>query len=95
MRHNLSDLLANSFSIDLDIKRLVFTLSKSILRSIPPVSSIKMAVSSDPKLDKFDVLQTSYKTVMDHGLRCDVLVPKARHEGKRPVIVNFHGGGLV
>ncbi|KAJ5980608.1 hypothetical protein N7481_007906 [Penicillium waksmanii] len=54
-----------------------------------------MEVPSDPKIDNFDILQTIYKTVIDHGIRCDILVPKARHEGKRPVIVNFHGGGLV
>lgn len=54
-----------------------------------------MVVPSDPKIDDFDILQTSYKTVTDHGIRCDILVPKTRHEGKRPVIVNFHGGGLV
>lgn len=55
-----------------------------------------MAIPSDPKIENFDVLQTSYKTIKDHGIRCDILVPKTRtHEGKRPVIVNFHGGGLV
>jgi len=56
---------------------------------------ITMTVPSDPKIDGFEVIQTSYKKIEDHGIRCDILIPKAKHEGKRPVIINFHDGGLV
>ncbi|KAJ5242769.1 uncharacterized protein N7469_001096 [Penicillium citrinum] len=54
-----------------------------------------MTVPSDPKIDGFEVIQTSYKKIEDHRIRCDILIPKAKHERKRPVIINFHGGGLV
>lgn len=47
------------------------------------------------KLDNFDLIQTEYKHVQDHGIRTDVLVPQTAFRGKRPVIVRFHGGGLV
>lgn len=46
----------------------------------------------------FNVIQANYKTVGDHNIRADFLVPKSLTEkgsGKRPVIVRFHGGGLV
>ncbi|KFH41066.1 isoprenylcysteine alpha-carbonyl methylesterase ICMEL2-like protein [Hapsidospora chrysogenum ATCC 11550] len=52
-----------------------------------------MNVPSDPKLDGFDVLQTTYKTVQGHGIRVDILIPKKPSKpGKHPVIVRFHGG---
>ncbi|KAJ5594267.1 uncharacterized protein N7459_000475 [Penicillium hispanicum] len=54
-----------------------------------------MTIASHPKLDGFAVLQTSYKTVGDHGIRADILVPQTSHAGKRPTILHFHGGGLV
>lgn len=54
-----------------------------------------MAITSDPKLDGFDVLQTNFKHVGGHPIRADVLVPQKPHTGKRPVILHFHGGGLV
>ena len=55
-----------------------------------------MDVPSDPKLDGFDVLQTTYKTVQGHGIRVDILIPKKPSKpGKHPVIVRFHGGAWV
>lgn len=54
-----------------------------------------MSIPSDPKIDNFDILQTPYKKIGDHEIRCDILVPKSAYDGKRPVIINFHGGGLV
>lgn len=43
----------------------------------------------------FDLIQPNYKHFGDHGIRADILVPQSPHTGKRPVIVRFHGGGLV
>ncbi|KAJ6111906.1 hypothetical protein N7523_007967 [Penicillium sp. IBT 18751x] len=54
-----------------------------------------MAIPSSPKLDGFDILQTNFKHVGDHPIRTDILVPQKPHTGKRPVILRFHGGGLV
>lgn len=54
-----------------------------------------MDIPADPKLDGFDILQASYKTVESHEIRVDVLIPRTAHIGKRPTIVRFHGGGLV
>ncbi|KAL4866227.1 hypothetical protein BDV12DRAFT_138336 [Aspergillus spectabilis] len=54
-----------------------------------------MPSAPDPRFEGFDILQTTYKHVGDHGIRADVLVPKTPYSGKRPVIIRFHGGGLV
>ncbi|KFG81125.1 hypothetical protein MANI_014530 [Metarhizium anisopliae] len=47
------------------------------------------------KLQGLKVLQTPYKTIAHHEIRTDVLVPETPLSGKRPVIVRFHGGGLI
>ncbi|KAJ5162143.1 hypothetical protein N7492_007535 [Penicillium capsulatum] len=55
-----------------------------------------MAVPNDPtKLDGFDVIQAPYKSVGDHEIRTDIVVPQGTSNGKRPVILRFHGGGLA
>ncbi|KAJ5288829.1 hypothetical protein N7478_001859 [Penicillium angulare] len=54
-----------------------------------------MKIPSDPKIDGFDILQTPYKRIGENDIRCDVLVPRTSFQGKRPVIIRWHGGGLV
>ncbi|KAJ5116191.1 hypothetical protein N7456_000539 [Penicillium angulare] len=54
-----------------------------------------MAIPSDPKIDGFDILQAPYKRVGENDIRCDVLVPRTPFQGQRPVIIRWHGGGLV
>ncbi|KAJ6172650.1 hypothetical protein N7470_001717 [Penicillium chermesinum] len=54
-----------------------------------------MVIPTDPKFEGFELLQTPYKTVQGHDIRVDVLVPRTSVTGKRPIIVRFHGGGLV
>lgn len=54
-----------------------------------------MAIPSDPKLNGFDLIQTNYKSIGDHGLRTDILIPQTEYDGARPLIVRVHGGGLV
>ncbi|OJJ48723.1 hypothetical protein ASPZODRAFT_130840 [Penicilliopsis zonata CBS 506.65] len=51
--------------------------------------------SSEDKLAGFDLMQTNYKTVDEHAIRADLIIPQKAGSGKRPVIVHFHGGGLV
>ncbi|KAH8423422.1 uncharacterized protein LDX57_001183 [Aspergillus melleus] len=54
--------------------------------------------TSNANLDKFanfDVIQTAYKKVQDYEIRADFVIPKSKFTGKRPVIVRFHGGGLI
>ncbi|KAL4978839.1 Alpha/Beta hydrolase protein [Aspergillus desertorum] len=48
-----------------------------------------------PKFKGFDLIQATYKSVGDHAIRVDVLVPQTPARGQRPTIVRFHGGGLV
>ncbi|KAL4899926.1 hypothetical protein BDW74DRAFT_162707, partial [Aspergillus multicolor] len=48
-----------------------------------------------PKFKGFDLIQATYKHVGEHGIRVDVLIPETPTTGKRPVVVRFHGGGLV
>ncbi|KAF3390209.1 hypothetical protein F1880_009192 [Penicillium rolfsii] len=54
-----------------------------------------MAIPSNPKLNGFDIIQTNYKSIGDHGIRADVLIPQTEYAGSRPVIVRIHGGGLM
>ncbi|KAJ5336356.1 hypothetical protein MYU51_012285 [Penicillium brevicompactum] len=54
-----------------------------------------MATTTSPKLAGLDLVQATYKKVNDHEIRTDILIPQKAHAGKRPVIIRFHGGGLV
>ncbi|KAJ5306101.1 hypothetical protein N7508_005116 [Penicillium antarcticum] len=54
-----------------------------------------MSIESHPKLVGLDLIQTTFKKVGDHEIRTDILIPKKPLDGKRPVILRFHGGGLV
>ena len=50
------------------------------------------------RFDPFTVTTTTYKTIEEQGITLDVLFPKSLGQsqpGGRPVIVRFHGGGLV
>ncbi|KAF9894513.1 hypothetical protein FE257_006397 [Aspergillus nanangensis] len=51
--------------------------------------------SPSTKLAAFDLVQTPYKKVGDHEIRADLIIPQSDFKGKRPVIVRFHGGGLI
>jgi acetyl esterase/lipase len=57
--------------------------------------SILDGSSIDAKFANFWILPKDYKTADNHGLQANFLNPKKRFSGKRPVIINFHGGGLV
>jgi cephalosporin-C deacetylase-like acetyl esterase len=48
-------------------------------------------------LSKFNTFTTTYKTINNHAITVDVHVPKnvQSHQGRRPIAVRFHGGGLV
>ena len=58
---------------------------------------ISPAALSPEKFAPFSVYSTSYKTVNEHPIGVDVLVPKSLKSGsgKSPLIVRFHGGYLV
>lgn len=43
----------------------------------------------------FRIFDVPYKKVGSHPIQTSVLVPKEACKGPRPVIVRFHGGGLV
>jgi cephalosporin-C deacetylase-like acetyl esterase len=47
------------------------------------------------RFDSFDHYRTSYKKIGDHEIEVNVLVPKDIKPGKQPVLVKWHGGGLV
>lgn len=53
------------------------------------------SIGTHEKLSGFDLIQTHYKQIRDHAIRADFIIPKSTFTGKRPVIVRFHGGGLV
>lgn len=43
----------------------------------------------------FDVVTGSYKTIDNQPIGVDVQIPKNVKPGKHPLLVRFHGGGLV
>jgi cephalosporin-C deacetylase-like acetyl esterase len=47
------------------------------------------------RFDSFNVYRTSYKKIGDHEIEVGILVPNGVKPGKSPLIVKFHGGGLV
>ncbi|RHZ49385.1 uncharacterized protein CDV56_103392 [Aspergillus thermomutatus] len=53
------------------------------------------SVETHEKLTGFNLIQTHYKQVGDHPIRADFIIPPSTFTGKRPVIVRFHGGGLI
>lgn len=75
------------------VKHPIYSTSTSKFHT----SSKKMAgpIFSHLKLEGFDLTQTDYKQIGEHGIRADILVPRTLHTGKRPVLIRLHGGGLV
>lgn len=47
------------------------------------------------RFDSFHVYRTSYKKIGSHEIEVGILVPKDLKSGKHPIMVKFHGGGLV
>jgi cephalosporin-C deacetylase-like acetyl esterase len=47
------------------------------------------------RFDSFNFYRTSYKKIGDHEIEVNVLVPKNIVPGKHPLMVKWHGGGLV
>lgn len=49
----------------------------------------------DPKFSQFSGSTTHYKIVNDQEIELYVIIPKGVYTGKRPVLVQFHGGYLI
>lgn len=47
------------------------------------------------RFDSFNVHRGYYKQIRGHQIEVGVLVPKTLKPGKHPLLVKFHGGGLV
>lgn len=47
------------------------------------------------KFTNFNILPTVYKVVDGHEIRANLIFPRSIPTGKAPVVVHFHGGGLV
>lgn len=47
------------------------------------------------RFNSFDIYKTSYKKIKSHEIEVAILVPKCLQPGKTPLLVRFHGGGLV
>lgn len=46
-------------------------------------------------LSLFNSFTIPYKTVNNHEITTDILIPKNIKPGKHPLLARFHGGGLV
>ncbi|OKL61216.1 hypothetical protein UA08_03379 [Talaromyces atroroseus] len=64
-----------------------------------PTQSTKALIEGSalsPRFSNFSIFQANYKTVGDHGIRADFMIPKSLRAGEKvPVITQFHGGGLI
>lgn len=49
----------------------------------------------ETRFDSFNIHRTSYKKVRDQGVDVGIFIPKTLKPGKHPILVKFHGGGLV
>ena len=49
----------------------------------------------DPKFLTFNITTTPYKTVNDQEMSLYIIIHKGVHNGKRPILVHFHGGFLI
>ncbi|KAH8712250.1 Alpha/Beta hydrolase protein [Phaeosphaeriaceae sp. PMI808] len=47
------------------------------------------------RFDSYNVYRTSYKKIHNHEIEVGILVPKNLKPGKIPLLVKFHGGGLI
>lgn len=47
------------------------------------------------RFDSLHVYRTPYKHIGPHAIELGILVPKDLKPGKHPLVVKFHGGGLV
>ena len=59
--------------------------------------SMSAAALNPEKFSPFHIHSTTYKTVNEHPIGVDVLIPKKLEPGtkKHPLIIRFHGGFLV
>ena len=77
----------------------LYKLVVAILCSSNFRSSFAMAPLDDTtaanRFDSFNVFRTPYKKIGNHGIDVGILVPKDLKPGKHPLVVKFHGGGLV
>lgn len=49
----------------------------------------------DAKFGAFDEIEVAYKTVSGTPLETSILIPKNAQNRECPVLVHFHGGGLM
>jgi len=49
----------------------------------------------ETRFDSLDVYRTSYKEIRSQEIDVGILVPRNLKPGKHPILVKFHGGGLV
>jgi cephalosporin-C deacetylase-like acetyl esterase len=56
---------------------------------------MSLRTTAATRFDKFNIYTTSYKKIGDHEIEVNVLVPKDITPGKCPVMIKWHGGGLV
>jgi len=56
---------------------------------------MSLRTTAATRFDSFHLYRTSYKKIGDHEIEVSILVPKGITPGKHPLLVKWHGGGLV
>jgi cephalosporin-C deacetylase-like acetyl esterase len=56
---------------------------------------MSLRTTAATRFDSFNIYTTSYKKIGDHEIEVNVLVPKGISPRKHPVMIKWHGGGLV
>ncbi|KAF2000505.1 alpha/beta-hydrolase [Amniculicola lignicola CBS 123094] len=52
-------------------------------------------IEPEHRFDGFDMHTSHYKQIGEHKIEVNLLIPKGLKSGKYPVMVKFHGGGLI
>lgn len=56
---------------------------------------MSLHTTADTRFDSFNLFHTSYEKFDDHEIEVIVIVPKTVTPGNNPMLVKWHGGGLV
>jgi hypothetical protein len=59
------------------------------------MTSSSSQTNVETSFDSFNIHTTPYKKIGDYEIEVSILIPKELKPGKHPLIVKWHGGGLV
>jgi len=76
-------------------KAYITIVQPASYRAYLSLSNLSLHTTPATRFDSFNFYRTSYKKINEHEIEVNVLVSKGIKAGKHPVMVRWHGGGLV